>query len=259
MSTETQIDPGKLKVLIVDDEPGEIEELREHLDAQGIASQGATSSEKAKATFLERTDIGVLLVDISMPGEDGMSFIDWATTHYDGDRVFEAAIFSGHRSRDKALDAMRAGARDYFEKPVDPAAVAGAMHDALERVARRREKLLLKRGESMPMQSLDSSLSRIRTELNELRQSLDSRSHPVTGEKPRVDDNGEQQPQFARLTVRQKEVMKLVANAYSNYQIACELGISENTVKLYVSQILHTLGLSNRTQIALMVNRMQQD
>ncbi|MFO7581418.1 response regulator transcription factor [Guyparkeria sp.] len=256
MTIETQNDPGLLKILIVDDEPAEIDELREHLEANGIACRGATSSRDAKKVFLEQTDIGVLLVDISMPDEDGMSFIDWATTHYDGDRIFEAAIFSGHRSRDKALDAMRVGARDYFEKPVDPEAVVGAMRDALERVARRREKLLLKR-EYLPVESLDSSLSDIRSELSELRQFLDSQGD-ANGFRPvPAADCTELQPQFARLTVRQKEVMKLVANAYSNYQIACELGITENTVKLYVSQILHTLGLSNRTQIALLVNRMQ--
>ena len=37
----------------------------------------------------------------------------------------------------------------------------------------------------------------------------------------------------------------------TNYQIACELGITENTVKLYVSQVLRQTHMHNRTQLAL--------
>ena len=42
-----------------------------------------------------------------------------------------------------------------------------------------------------------------------------------------------------------------VGKGQTNYQIACELGITENTVKLYVSQVLRLTHMHNRTQLAL--------
>lgn len=44
---------------------------------------------------------------------------------------------------------------------------------------------------------------------------------------------------------------RLVSKGKTNYQIACELGITENTVKLYVSQVLRLTHMHNRTQLAL--------
>lgn len=258
MVKETKHDSTQLKILIVDDERDEIEELEEHFGNHGIPAVGVTSADEARREFLENAEIAVLLVDIGMPGEDGVSFIDWATRYYEGDRVFEAAIFSGYRSREKALDAMRAGARDYFEKPVDLDKLVIAMKEALQRVARRRERMALKQT-PLPMDALDGPLSEIRAELSELRESIGTR-HQRPGEPAAelADDLKDVRVRMDRLTKRQKEVTQLVAGGHSNYQIACELGISENTVKLYVSQILDTLGVSNRTQVALLSHRLQQ-
>ncbi|MNJ70371.1 Transcriptional regulatory protein LiaR [compost metagenome] len=56
---------------------------------------------------------------------------------------------------------------------------------------------------------------------------------------------------FEKLSPRQLEVARLVSKGKTNYQIACELGITENTVKLYVSQVLRLTHMHNRTQLAL--------
>src|SRR5690606_33118542 len=56
-----------------------------------------------------------------------------------------------------------------------------------------------------------------------------------------------------KLSPRQREVAMLINKGLTNYQIACDLGISENTVKIYVSQILRIYNLRNRTQLALML------
>lgn len=62
---------------------------------------------------------------------------------------------------------------------------------------------------------------------------------------------GELPAVFEKLSPRQLEVAKLVSKGKTNYQIACELGITENTVKLYVSQVLRLTHMHNRTQLAL--------
>src|SRR5690606_36213281 len=60
-----------------------------------------------------------------------------------------------------------------------------------------------------------------------------------------------QVPGLASLSPRQLEVAQLIARGMTNYQISCELGISENTVKLYVSQVLRATNMHNRTMLAL--------
>jgi len=76
---------------------------------------------------------------------------------------------------------------------------------------------------------------------------------------------GDDQPLFTELTERELDVLKLIANGYTNTQIANELIISENTVKGHVSNILSKLHLADRTQVAVyawqqgIVRRGQQD
>jgi DNA-binding NarL/FixJ family response regulator len=53
------------------------------------------------------------------------------------------------------------------------------------------------------------------------------------------------------LTVREEEVLHLIANGQTNRQIALELNIGENTVRTHVGSLLRKLGLSNRTELAI--------
>ena len=57
------------------------------------------------------------------------------------------------------------------------------------------------------------------------------------------------------LTERERDVLILIANGYSNKEIADELVISERTVRTHVSSILRKLRLSSRTQAALVAVR----
>ncbi len=58
---------------------------------------------------------------------------------------------------------------------------------------------------------------------------------------------------LAPLTERQREILMLVARGKSNIDIAKDLGLSPNTVKLHVSGLLKTLNVSNRTEAATLV------
>jgi NarL family two-component system response regulator LiaR len=54
------------------------------------------------------------------------------------------------------------------------------------------------------------------------------------------------------LTPREREVLALLGRGMANKRIAQELGISEKTVKIHVSRVLHKLGVADRTQAALL-------
>jgi DNA-binding NarL/FixJ family response regulator len=62
-------------------------------------------------------------------------------------------------------------------------------------------------------------------------------------------------PEPERLTRREREVLELIAQGRSNKRIALELGISEKTVKAHVGHVLEKLGVSDRTQAALLAVR----
>jgi DNA-binding CsgD family transcriptional regulator len=62
-----------------------------------------------------------------------------------------------------------------------------------------------------------------------------------------------------RLTVRQREVFRLLGEGKSNQDIARAMGLSLNTVKIYVSGILRQLALKSRTQVALLASRMSEE
>jgi len=62
-------------------------------------------------------------------------------------------------------------------------------------------------------------------------------------------------PRAARLTVREREILRLVADGLSNRSIAERLGISERTVKYHVAEILGRLGAENRAQAVSIAGR----
>ncbi|MFJ2541768.1 response regulator [Microbacterium sp. NPDC087589] len=59
-------------------------------------------------------------------------------------------------------------------------------------------------------------------------------------------------PRFGALSMREKEVLALIAEGLSNRQIGDRLGLAEKTVKNYVSSLLNKLGLERRTQAAVL-------
>lgn len=76
---------------------------------------------------------------------------------------------------------------------------------------------------------------------------------PPTGQfdQPAADEN-----LLKSLTIRQREVMSMMVRGDSNKQIADSLGISESTTKMHVTGIFKSLGVSNRTQAARVVQEM---
>lgn len=102
-------------VLVVDDEPDIRQLLQEILEDEGhqvIAVADAAAARQALAEH--RPDL--VLLDIWMPDEDGISLLkSWKES---GDLVFPVIMISGHGTIETAVEATRVGAVDFIEKPV---------------------------------------------------------------------------------------------------------------------------------------------
>jgi len=98
---------------------------------------------------------------------------------------------------------------------------------------------------------LNDKLQFLAASISDLCQDLDKSRHSAQSADNNSDLSVEIPVLFEKLSPRQLDVAKLVSKGQTNYQIACELGITENTVKLYVSQVLRLTHMHNRTQLAL--------
>ncbi|MCU1751447.1 response regulator transcription factor [Pseudomonas sp. 6D_7.1_Bac1] len=231
-----------VKVLVVDDEPLIVEELCEFLESSGYRCVPCESSQQAIARFSEDTNIGLVLCDLHMPGFDGIQLVQELQRITGKHRAFEAIMLTGRADKQDVIKALRAGIADYYQKPI-------ALNELLEGV-QRQEVALQERQKNVQLGHLNQKLQDLSESIDDLYQDLDKvRRDPLVS--PSGSSSEEMPAIFTQLSPRQLDVARLVGKGQTNYQIACELGITENTVKLYVSQVLRLTHMHNRTQLAL--------
>jgi DNA-binding NarL/FixJ family response regulator len=211
---------GTIRVLIADDHPMVRQGLRVFLELQGdieVVGEAADGAEAARLTA--ELDPDVLLLDLVMPSVDGLGTLDLLAQADSQVRPLIVTSFGDHRS---VAPAIRAGARGYLSKDVEPSALAAA----IRAVAAGHVLLSPEAAAALAAQAVSQSAS-----------NPDSGAGTNAGE-----------PQ---LTAREREVLQLLAEGRSNREIARMLTVSEKTVKTHVSNVLMKLGVADRTQAAL--------
>ena len=119
--------PEGLKVLVVDDEEDVREALRLMLQQNGMVVTTA-SSVREGFELLVRTRPDILLSDIGMPGEDGLSFIRRVRQlPKDQGGAISAAAVSAYASASDRRGALLAGFQHHVAKPVDPVRLLGVI------------------------------------------------------------------------------------------------------------------------------------
>ena len=237
-----------VKVLVVDDQPLIVEELCEFLESSGYRCVPCESSQQAIQRFGDDPLIGLVLCDLHMPDMDGIELVQALQQVAGKHRAFEAIMLTGRADKQDVIKALRAGIADYYQKPIN-------LDELLEGL-KRQEAALEERQKDLQLGTLNQKLQYLSESINDLYMDLDKvRRNPPkdTDGEPLADDSGplEIPAIFNQLSPRQLDVARLVGKGQTNYQIACELGITENTVKLYVSQVLRLTHMHNRTQLAL--------
>lgn len=202
-----------VRVVVADDQALVRGGFRMILDARDdIEVVGEASDGGEAVTLVEGLEPEVVLMDVRMPNLDGIE----ATSRI---------IASGSRARiimlttydldEYVFAALRAGASGFMLKDVRPPELVEAI-----RVVARGDALL---APTVTRRLLDRF----------------ARAFP---------DTAERQPDLGELTEREVEILRFVALALSNSEIAGRLHLTEATVKTHVSSVLRKLGLRDRVQ-----------
>jgi len=123
-----------LRILIVDDEEELVSTLGERLALRGFQIESATSGEDA-LRLVGKNDFNVLIVDVKMPGIDGLELT--ASVKHDKPEL-PVILLTGHGSVGEAERGMRVGAFEYVMKPID---IDALIEKILNAAARKEGRL----------------------------------------------------------------------------------------------------------------------
>ena len=240
-----------MRVLIVDDDAIVVQSLATILSAEdGIDVVGTCLSGAEAVQEFRRLRPDVLLMDIRMPGADGLSA---AEEILEGDPQARIVFLTTFSDDEYIVRALRMGARGYLIKQ-DVAQIAPALRSVMVGVC-VLEGDVLERGASMGMRALPApaSGSGSGTSGSGAGKNDDRPGAPGDSGEPAgvVGAPDPRSTVFASLTDREYEVVEAVAAGLDNAETAERLFMSEGTVRNHISSILAKTGLRNRTQVAV--------
>ncbi|MFD7014615.1 response regulator [Streptomyces sp. NPDC059928] len=207
------------RIVVVDDEPMVCVFLRTILDsAQDLEVVGMAHDGAAGIEAVRRSRPDVVLMDLRMPGMDGLAAIERINQLAQPPNIVVLTTFDADQY---VLRALRAGATGFLVKSTPPEELIGLVRTA----AQGHTVLSPSAARRLIAASTDSLSARDRA--REL---------------------------VASLTEREIEVLAGLGAGLSNAQIAARLFLSEATIKGYVSRMLDKLGCVNRTQAGLIAH-----
>ncbi len=121
-----------MKVLLVDDEQDFRETLAKRLGRRGIEAATVGSAPEALAWLKQTTGADAVLLDVKMPGMDGIEALKHIAATHPGVAVL---MLSGHAHVETAMKGLELGAFDYLMKPVDIEELVFKLQDACEHKA----------------------------------------------------------------------------------------------------------------------------
>lgn len=211
----------KIRVLVVDDHPIVREGLRSLLEAEdyieivGEASDGQEAVHKMLGLVPD-----VVLMDIRMAGMDGVEATRQIKQQNPSVKI---VILTSYDDDEQVFEAIRSGASGYVLKDVHPDQLLRAIRTVADGYS------LMSPPVARKVQSEFERLAKPRGAVTE--------------------------DEATPLTVRENEVLALIARGYNNREIAATLSISEKTVKTHISNIFAKLQITDRAQAVLYAAR----
>jgi DNA-binding NarL/FixJ family response regulator len=200
----------RIRVLVADDHAPTRAGVRGSLDAEGFEVVGEASNGRMAVDLATELQPDVCLVDIHMPGGGIAAAEEISRTLPD----CAVVMLTYSREDEDLFDSLRAGARGYLLKDMDPDRLGPALHGVLA-------------GEAALPRSL---VSRVLEEF----QGRTRRRLFVKETRP------------TRLTSREWEVMELLREGLSTEEVAARLFVAPGTVRVHVSAVLRKLRVPDR-------------
>ncbi len=126
-------------VLLVDDEAEFVETFSERLVLRDLEISKAFSGEEALQVLEENTNVEVVILDVKMPGMDGIETLGEIKKKFS---LVEVIMLSGHADVESAIDGMKQGAFDYLLKPCDMDQIIAKVTEAVAKKRRHEEKII---------------------------------------------------------------------------------------------------------------------
>ncbi len=208
-----------IRVLLADDQPLIRAGLRGLVELEPDLTVVAEAGDGREAVRLAREGVDVVVMDVRMPGMDGIE----ATSRICADPALSGVhvlVLTTFETDEHVARALRAGAAGFLGKGADPRALVDAIR-------------LVARGDALLSPAATRSL---------IEQFL---AAPSGDPAPRAED-------LHALTEREREVLGLVGEGLSNEQIAERLVISPLTVKTHVNRAMTKLDAHDRAQLVVL-------
>jgi len=124
-------------VLLVDDEVDFLDTVVKRIQKRKVNALGAKNGEEALA-LLKQTPVDVVVLDVKMPGLDGIEVLREIKRKYP---LVEVIMLTGHASLEVAIEGMELGAFDFLMKPVEIDELLYKLQDANKRRSIQLEKI----------------------------------------------------------------------------------------------------------------------
>ena len=128
---------NSFRALLVDDEEDFLKTLIKRLGKRRVNAEGAVNGEEA-LMILDRNPVDVVVLDVRMPGMDGIEVLREIKKKYP---LIEVVMLTGHASMEVAIEGMEIGAFDYLMKPVDIDELVYKLQDAYKKKLIQEEKI----------------------------------------------------------------------------------------------------------------------
>ncbi len=202
----------RVSIVIVDDHALFRSGVRSEVeDLVDVVGEAGTVEEAVRAITERRPD--VVLLDVHMPGGGGVEVIRQVAAVDPGQRFLALSVSD---AAEDVIAVVRAGARGYVTKSISGEELA----EAIERV---------RGGDAVFSPRLAGFV-------------LDAFAGAVPA--------AEVDPELDQLTMREREVLRMIARGYMYKEVAQKLDISPRTVEAHVSAVLRKLQLSNRHELS---------
>ncbi len=125
-------------VMMVDDEAPFLETMVKRLEKRKVNVKTALNGQSALDTLQKHPDIDVVVLDVKMPGMDGIETLEKIKT---GHPLVEVLMLTAHATVESAIQGMKLGAFDYLMKPCDMDQLMSKVQDATRKKREHEEKI----------------------------------------------------------------------------------------------------------------------